>query len=118
MAAPDGVVERPYTIGVIGVFVKCRLAPQTSMTYLTIMKKFDSERLYTWRVGNNLTQAQAAKVLGVATGTLKNWEQGIRGIPTTIELLVEKLKHSDLPTDRGSEGKRPIGIRKHVKQKR
>jgi transcriptional regulator with XRE-family HTH domain len=87
------------------------------MTYFAGMKNFGPEALYNWRIENNLTQAQAAEVLGVAKGTLKNWEQGIRRIPTTIELLIEKLKPSDLPADRGPAGTRPIGVRAHNKQK-
>lgn len=86
------------------------------MTYFSNMSSFDSEKLYTWRVKNGMTQAQAAEVLGVAKGTLKNWEQGLRRIPTTIELLIGKLKPADLPANRGSEGKRPIGVRKHVRK--
>lgn len=83
------------------------------MTYFVEMKNFGPDALYNWRIENNLTQAQAAEVLGVAKGTLKNWEQGIRRIPTTIELLIEKLKPSDLPADRGTAGTRPIGVRAH-----
>jgi transcriptional regulator with XRE-family HTH domain len=87
------------------------------MTYFVGVKTFGPAALYDWRIKNNLTQAQAAEVLGVAKGTLKNWEQGIRRIPTTVELLIEKLKPSDLPADRGTAGTRPIGIRVHKKQK-
>jgi transcriptional regulator with XRE-family HTH domain len=85
------------------------------MTYLLGMS-FDSEALYKWRVTHNMTQQQAADALGVAAGTLRNWEQGIRRIPATVELLISKLKPSDLPADRGSGGKRPIGVRKHERK--
>jgi transcriptional regulator with XRE-family HTH domain len=80
------------------------------------MKPFDRDQLYAWRIKHNLTQAQAAEALGVAKGTLKNWEQGIRRIPGTVELLIAKLKPRDLPADRGSAGKRPIGVRIHKKR--
>lgn len=36
------------------------------------------ENLKNLRVKNNLTQEQLSKKLEIATGTLRNWEQGIR----------------------------------------
>jgi transcriptional regulator with XRE-family HTH domain len=75
------------------------------------MAKFDREALYQWRVRHNLTQEQAARVVGVTPGAWRNWEQGLRNISPPIALLIQKLKPSDLPKDRGSSGKRPIGVR-------
>jgi transcriptional regulator with XRE-family HTH domain len=75
------------------------------------MSKFDRESLYKWRVKHNLTQSQAARVVGVSAGAWRNWEQGLRNISPPIALLIQKLQPSDLPKDRGSAGKRPVGVR-------
>ena len=75
------------------------------------MANFDREALYQWRVKNNLTQEQAARVLGVSAAAWRHWEQGSRSISPPVALLISKLKPSDLPSDRGSGGKRPVGVR-------
>ncbi|MCM0018742.1 MAG: helix-turn-helix domain-containing protein [Tagaea sp.] len=75
------------------------------------MAKFDRESLYNWRIKHNLTQEQAARVVGVTAGAWRNWEQGLRNISPPTAMLIQKLKPSDLPSDRGSSGKRPIGVR-------
>ncbi|MCA3247555.1 MAG: helix-turn-helix transcriptional regulator [Azospirillum sp.] len=75
------------------------------------MAKFDREALYQWRLKHNLTQEQAARAVGVTPGAWRNWEQGLRNISAPTAMLIQKLKPSDLPADRGSAGKRPIGVR-------
>ena len=82
------------------------------------MAKFDREELYRWRVKNNLTQEQAARVLGVSAAAWRHWEQGSRSISPPVALLISKLKPSDLPPDRGSGGKRPIGVRERKSAKK
>lgn len=37
------------------------------------------------------TQPTAAKLLGVPVQTYRNWEQGIRRIPPTVERIIELL---------------------------
>jgi DNA-binding transcriptional regulator YiaG len=75
------------------------------------MRKIDSETLYRWRLDKNLTQDQAAEVLLVSVATIRKWEQKAREIPPMVGLLIERLRPSDYPKVRGSQGKRPIGVR-------
>ena len=51
------------------------------------------EKLKAWRARRNLSQSQAAPVLGIPIDTLQNWEQG-RNEPSilakvALELIVE-----------------------------
>lgn len=75
------------------------------------MKTFDKDALYEWRLRHDLTQEQAAQVLRVSPAALRKWEQGSRAIPAMVELLIERLLPRDFPKQRGSQGKRPIGVR-------
>jgi hypothetical protein len=75
------------------------------------MTKFDGEFIYRWRVEHQMTQPQAAKLLGVAAGTLRNWEQGLRNPPEQARLLIERLRPGDYPKKSGPTGKRPPGLR-------
>jgi hypothetical protein len=81
------------------------------------MTEIDGNFIYQWRVKHGMTQAQAAAVLGVAHGTLRNWEQGVRNPPGHYRLLIDRLRASDYPKKRGSMGKRPIGVTKHERRK-
>ncbi|MFN8705011.1 MAG: helix-turn-helix domain-containing protein [Rhodospirillales bacterium] len=75
------------------------------------MSKFDGEFIYKWRVMRHMTQQQAAKLLGVALGTLRNWEQGLRSPPEQTRLLIERLRPGDYPKKSEPVGTRPIGVR-------
>jgi DNA-binding XRE family transcriptional regulator len=101
-------------IGVIGVFVN-RIVYRIDATsvLLATMTKPDRGPIYAWRIENGLTQAQAAGVLNVPLPTLKNWEQNRRQPPALIALLIERLRPGDYPKQRGSEGRRPIGVFVH-----
>ncbi|MBL8806181.1 MAG: helix-turn-helix domain-containing protein [Rhodospirillales bacterium] len=75
------------------------------------MAKFDGEFIYRWRVEHQMTQAQAAALLGVAAGTLRNWEQRLRTPPAQTKLLIDRLRPEDYPAIKPPAGKRPIGVR-------
>jgi len=74
------------------------------------MKPITAADIQHWRVRHNLTQAQAALLLGVSLSGFRKWEQDARTPPVHIGLLIERLKPSDYPADAGSGGKRPIGV--------
>jgi transcriptional regulator with XRE-family HTH domain len=77
------------------------------------MTESDRGPIYAWRIKNGLTQSQAAGMLNVPLSTLKNWEQNRRQPPALVSLLIERLKPEDYPKQRGSEGRRPIGVFVH-----
>jgi hypothetical protein len=81
------------------------------------MAKFDGEFIYKWRVEHQMTQAQAAELLGVAYGTLRNWEQGLRSPPEQARLLIDRLRPGDYPKGAGAAGKRPLGVRNWSRRK-
>ena len=53
----------------------------------------DPSELREWRYRLNMTQAELAEALGVATGTVARWEQGKRsvGAPTMLRLALGAL---------------------------
>lgn len=81
------------------------------------MKKFDGEFIYKWRIEHRMTQPVAAKLLGVAPGTLRNWEQGLRTPPEQTRLLIERLRPGDYPKEADPKGKRPLGVRTWSRRK-
>lgn len=74
------------------------------------MKNFDGSDFRNWRISHNLTQEQAADLVGVTVHAIRSWEQGVRSPSRNISLLVERLKPDDYPKNTGSIGNRPIGI--------
>jgi transcriptional regulator with XRE-family HTH domain len=74
------------------------------------MKPLTAADIQHWRVSHNLTQAQAARLLGVSLSGLRKWEQDERTPPAHLRLLIERLRPSDYPPDAGSGGNRPVGI--------
>lgn len=77
---------------------------------MTAMKPFDGSAFREWRAQHNLTQDQAADLVGVTVHTVRTWEQGVRPPPRNVVLLIERLKPTDYPKDAGSAGHRPVGI--------
>lgn len=57
----------------------------------------DTSRLKDLRNKKNLSQAEVAEILGVAPGTYRNWEQGIRNPDTGM--LVKLADFFDCSTD-------------------
>jgi DNA-binding XRE family transcriptional regulator len=75
------------------------------------MKSISGNDIYQWRSAYNLTQQQAAGILGVALVTVQSWEIGRRNPPVHIGLLIERLRPEDYPKNPGSAGKRPAARR-------
>lgn len=71
------------------------------------MKKITGAAIFVWRRDNNLTQEQAAEILGVAAVTVQSWELGRRNPPVHIGMLIDRLRPDDYPENPGSTGKRP-----------
>ncbi len=71
------------------------------------MKPITGAAIFDWRRDHNLTQQQAAEILGVAAVTVQSWELGRRNPPLQVGLLIERLRPDDYPTSPGSAGKRP-----------
>lgn len=63
-----------------------------------------------WRVRHDLTQEQAAAIVGVVVHTVRAWEQAVRQPPKHVALLIARLKPGDFPENPGSVGNRPVGI--------
>jgi transcriptional regulator with XRE-family HTH domain len=83
------------------------------------MKPFTGSDVHRWRVEKNLTQKQAAEILGVAAITVQFWELGLRNPPANVGMLIERLRPTDYPDEPGSAGKRPVGVNtKNVRKKR
>jgi DNA-binding XRE family transcriptional regulator len=74
------------------------------------MKKFDGSAFRAWRIDHDLTQEQAAELVGVTVHTIRSWEQGVRSPSRNIALLIERLRPDDYPQNAGSAGNRPVGI--------
>ena len=49
------------------------------------------EQLRAWRKARKMTQAQAADVLGVREGTVREWESGRRPIRKLVWLALDAL---------------------------
>lgn len=80
------------------------------------MKKFAVSDFRAWRIAHNLTQDQAAKLIGLTVHTIRAWEQGARELPMHIGLLIERLRPEDYPKQAGTSGNRPIGINTKIKR--
>ncbi len=50
------------------------------------------EELIAWRIKNNYSQSQLAKVLNVSTVTISRWETGMRKIPPLLHLALKSIK--------------------------
>jgi DNA-binding XRE family transcriptional regulator len=50
------------------------------------------EELKAWRTAHNLSRPQLAEKLGVAAGTVRNWEQGFRQPPSWIDAALPRLE--------------------------
>jgi transcriptional regulator with XRE-family HTH domain len=75
------------------------------------MKSPSGSDIFKWRSAHNLTQQQAADVLGVSIATVQSWETDRRNPPVHIGMLIERLRPEDYPKDTGSAGKRPAARR-------
>jgi DNA-binding transcriptional regulator YiaG len=47
--------------------------------------------LRAFRDTHDLTRAQMATLLGVAPGTVRNWEQGVRNMPAPTDLALRRV---------------------------
>lgn len=81
------------------------------------MKKFTGSDLRTWRGQHDLTQQQAADLLGVTIHTIQSWEQGVREPPKHIVMLIQRLRSEDYPSGVGSAGNRPVAVGTKIKRK-
>lgn len=50
----------------------------------------NSEELKTFREVNNISQAQLAEILGKTVRAVQSWEQGVRNMPQSVEILLQK----------------------------
>lgn len=81
------------------------------------MKKFTGSDLRTWRAQHDLTQQQAADLVGVTIHTIQSWEQGVRAPPKYIVMLIQRLRPEDYPSSVGSAGNRPAAVGTKIKGK-
>ena len=81
------------------------------------MKKFTGSDFRKWRGEHDLTQAQAADLIGLTIHTVQSWEQGVREPPKHIVMLIQRLKPEDYPADAGSAGSRPVAVATKNKRK-
>ena len=81
------------------------------------MKKFTGSDFRKWRGEHDLTQQQAADLIGLTIHTGQSWEQGVREPPKHIVLLIQRLKPEDYPADAGSAGNRPVAVATKNKRK-
>lgn len=56
------------------------------------MKRMTKKQFKAWRKRMGLSQPQAAARLGVAVGTLRNWEYAKRNIPMPVARLCEMIE--------------------------
>lgn len=56
------------------------------------MQNMSPDDLKRWRKGNEYSQAQLAKALGVIPLTVSRWERGVREIPSFLHLALECLE--------------------------
>ncbi len=82
------------------------------------MKKFSGSDLRTWRAAHDLTQQQAADLVGVTIHAIQSWEQGVREPPKHIVMLIQRFRPDDYPADAGSAGNRPPAIGTKIKRKK
>jgi DNA-binding XRE family transcriptional regulator len=81
------------------------------------MKKFTGSDLRGWRAQHDLTQKQAADLLGVTSHTIQSWEQAVREPPKHIVMLIQRLRPEDYPSSVGSAGNRPVAVGTKIKRK-
>jgi len=81
------------------------------------MKKFTGSDLRAWRSEHDLTQQQAADLLGVTIHTIQSWEQAVREPPKYIVMLIHRLRPEDYPSSVGSGGNRPVAVGTKIKRK-
>ena len=75
------------------------------------MKSLSGSDIFKWRSARDLTQQQAADILGVSIATVQSWEINRRNPPVHIGMLIDRLRPEDYPEKRGSAGKRPAARR-------
>jgi DNA-binding XRE family transcriptional regulator len=75
------------------------------------MKSPSGSDIFEWRSEHDLTQQQAADILGVSLATVTSWEVNRRNPPAHIWMLIERLRPEDYPENPGSAGKRPAARR-------
>jgi transcriptional regulator with XRE-family HTH domain len=81
------------------------------------MKKFTGSDLRAWRGDHDLTQQQAADLLGVTIHTIQSWEQAVREPPKHVVMLIQRLRPEDYPLSVGSAGNRPVAVGTRIKHK-
>lgn len=81
------------------------------------MKKFTGSDLRMWRGEHDLTQQQAADLVGVTIHTIQSWEQAVREPPKHIVMLIQRLRPEDYPSSAGSAGNRPVAVGTKIKRK-
>lgn len=81
------------------------------------MKTFSGSDFREWRGEHDLTQKQAADLIGVTIHTIQSWEQGVREPPKHIVMLIQRLRQEDYPAHSGSAGTRPAAIGTKIKRK-
>lgn len=62
------------------------------------------EELKSWRQAHNLSRVDLAEKIGVAPGTVRNWEQGARQPPAWFDAQRERLER-----ELAEASKRPRG---------
>jgi DNA-binding transcriptional regulator YiaG len=75
------------------------------------------DELRAFRDAHDLTRAQVAALLGVAPGTVRNWEQGFRNMPAPTDLalrrltraMIERVKRQHPPKRRAARDARAAG---------
>lgn len=82
------------------------------------MKTFTGPEFRAWRAKHDLTQQQAADLIGVTIHTIQSWEQSIREPPKHISMLIERLQPKDYPANAGSAGNRPAAVGTKIRQQR
>lgn len=80
------------------------------------MKELTGSDFRAWRAAHDLTQQQAADLVGVTIHTIQSWEQGVREPPKHIAMLIQRLRPEDYPSDAGSAGNRPPAIGTKIRQ--